>query len=137
MPMRMLHTMIRVGDLERSLRFYCEVLGMKLLRRKDYESGRFTLAFVDLLGPITVDLAAGTASSSDMSATGLSYVRYVGATHGNDTLKGGGADVAFEAFVGNSGNDDIDGGAGFDFVFYDDEEDYGAATIGGTVVPSR
>ena len=44
--MRMLHTMIRVGDLERSLRFYCEVLGMQLLRRKDYPSGRFTLAFV-------------------------------------------------------------------------------------------
>ena len=44
--MRMLHTMIRVGDLERSLRFYCDVLGMRLLRRKDYESGRFTLAFV-------------------------------------------------------------------------------------------
>jgi len=44
--MRMLHTMIRVGDLERSLRFYCEVLGMQLLRRKDYPEGRFTLAFV-------------------------------------------------------------------------------------------
>ena len=44
--MRMLHTMIRVVDLERSLRFYCDVLGMRLLRRKDYESGRFTLAFV-------------------------------------------------------------------------------------------
>jgi lactoylglutathione lyase len=42
----MLHTMIRVGNLERSLQFYCEVLGMRLLRRKDYESGRFTLAFV-------------------------------------------------------------------------------------------
>jgi len=44
--MRMLHTMLRVGDLERSLRFYCEVLGMRLLRRKDYPEGRFTLAFV-------------------------------------------------------------------------------------------
>ncbi|QNI80646.1 lactoylglutathione lyase [Synechococcus sp. RS9909] len=42
----MLHTMLRVGDLERSLRFYTEVLGMQLLRRKDYPSGRFTLAFV-------------------------------------------------------------------------------------------
>jgi lactoylglutathione lyase len=42
----MLHTMLRVGDLERSLRFYCEVLGMRLLRRKDYPEGRFTLAFV-------------------------------------------------------------------------------------------
>ena len=44
--MRILHTMIRVGDLERSLRFYTEVLGMTLLRKKDYEGGRFTLAFV-------------------------------------------------------------------------------------------
>ena len=44
--MRMLHTMIRVGDLDRSIKFYSEVLGMKLLRRKDYPDGKFTLAFV-------------------------------------------------------------------------------------------
>ena len=44
--MRILHTMIRVGDLEKSLRFYTKTLGMKLLRKKDYPSGRFTLAFV-------------------------------------------------------------------------------------------
>lgn len=44
--MRMLHTMLRVGELERSIHFYTEVLGMKLLRRKDYPEGRFTLAFV-------------------------------------------------------------------------------------------
>jgi len=44
--MRVLHTMIRVGDLERSLDFYSNVLGMKILRRKDYPNGRFTLAFV-------------------------------------------------------------------------------------------
>ncbi|HUE38288.1 MAG TPA: lactoylglutathione lyase [Candidatus Binatia bacterium] len=44
--MRMLHTMLRVGDLEKSLHFYCEVLGMRLLRRTDYPGGRFTLAFV-------------------------------------------------------------------------------------------
>ena len=44
--MRMLHTMLRVGDLERSLDFYTNVLGMKLLRRKDYPEGKFTLAFV-------------------------------------------------------------------------------------------
>jgi len=44
--MRVLHTMIRVGDLDRSIRFYTEVLGMKLLRRHDYPDGRFTLAFV-------------------------------------------------------------------------------------------
>ncbi len=44
--MRVLHTMIRVGNLERSLDFYSNVLGMKILRRKDYPDGRFTLAFV-------------------------------------------------------------------------------------------
>lgn len=44
--MRLLHTMLRVGDLDRSIGFYCEVLGMRLLRRKDYPGGRFTLAFV-------------------------------------------------------------------------------------------
>ncbi|MGB4674848.1 MAG: lactoylglutathione lyase [Azovibrio sp.] len=44
--MRILHTMIRVGDLERSIQFYTEVLGMQLLRRQDYPEGRFTLAFV-------------------------------------------------------------------------------------------
>jgi lactoylglutathione lyase len=44
--MRMLHTMIRVGNLDRSIKFYTEVLGMKLLRRKDYPDGKFTLAFV-------------------------------------------------------------------------------------------
>ena len=44
--MRLLHTMIRVGNLEASLAFYTGVLGMKVLRRKDYPSGEFTLAFV-------------------------------------------------------------------------------------------
>jgi lactoylglutathione lyase len=44
--MRILHTMLRVGDLERSIAFYTQVLGMKLLRRQDYPDGRFTLAFV-------------------------------------------------------------------------------------------
>jgi len=44
--MRMLHTMLRVNDLEESLKFYCENLGMKLLRKHDFPSGEFTLAFV-------------------------------------------------------------------------------------------
>lgn len=44
--MRILHTMLRVGDLERSLKFYTEVLGMRMLRRQDYPDGKFTLAFV-------------------------------------------------------------------------------------------
>ncbi|GMQ91520.1 MAG: lactoylglutathione lyase [Gammaproteobacteria bacterium] len=50
--MRMLHTMIRVGDLNRSLQFYTDVLGMQLLRKKDYPGGKFTLAFIGY-GPET------------------------------------------------------------------------------------
>ena len=44
--MQILHTMIRVADLDKSIDFYTGVLGMKLLRRKDYPEGKFTLAFV-------------------------------------------------------------------------------------------
>ena len=44
--MRLLHTMLRVGNLERSIKFYTETLGMKLLRKKDYPEGKFTLAFL-------------------------------------------------------------------------------------------
>ena len=44
--MQLLHTMLRVVDLDKSIDFYTNVLGMKLLRRKDYPDGKFTLAFV-------------------------------------------------------------------------------------------
>ncbi|HHH35619.1 MAG TPA: lactoylglutathione lyase [Gammaproteobacteria bacterium] len=44
--MRILHTMIRVGDLDASIKFYTEVLGMRLLRMQEYSEGKFTLAFV-------------------------------------------------------------------------------------------
>lgn len=44
--MRILHTMLRTGDLERSIKFYTEILGMKLLRQQDYPDGEFTLAFL-------------------------------------------------------------------------------------------
>jgi lactoylglutathione lyase len=43
---RLLHTMLRVFDLDKSIKFYTDLLGMRLLRRTDYEGGRFTLAFV-------------------------------------------------------------------------------------------
>lgn len=59
--MRMLHTMLRVGNLEESLKFYCDVLGMKLLRQKDYPDGKFTLAFV------------GYGDESDHSVIELTY----------------------------------------------------------------
>ncbi len=44
--MKFLHTMIRVNNLDESIKFYCDVLGMKLLRKSEYPSGKFTLAFV-------------------------------------------------------------------------------------------
>jgi len=44
--MRLLHTMLRVGDLQRSIAFYTDILGMTLLRKKEYPEGKFTLAFL-------------------------------------------------------------------------------------------
>ncbi len=44
--MKILHTMVRVNDLDESVKFYCDLLKMKLLRKKEYPTGRFTLAFV-------------------------------------------------------------------------------------------
>lgn len=44
--MRLLHTMLRVGNLEQSIKFYTEILGMSLLRKKDYPEGKFSLAFL-------------------------------------------------------------------------------------------
>ena len=59
--MKLLHTMLRVGNLEESLKFYCELLGMTLLRQKDYPGGKFTLAFV------------GYGSESDNTVLELTY----------------------------------------------------------------
>ncbi|KAA0444622.1 MAG: lactoylglutathione lyase [Candidatus Thioglobus sp.] len=44
--MRILHTMLRVADLNKSIEFYTKILGMDLLRKKDYPQGKFTLAFL-------------------------------------------------------------------------------------------
>ena len=58
--MRLLHTMIRVTNLEASIAFYTEVMEMKLLRQHDYPEGRFTLAFVgyedEANSPVTIEL---------------------------------------------------------------------------------
>jgi len=53
--MKIVHTMIRVNDLDESLKFYCDGLGMKLLKKREYESGRFTNVFV---GPFTVNASS-------------------------------------------------------------------------------
>ncbi len=75
--MRMLHTMLRVGDLERSLRFYTEVLGMKLLRRKDYPEGKFTLAFVgygDEVDNTVIELTHNWDTASYDIGTGYGHI---------------------------------------------------------------
>jgi lactoylglutathione lyase len=75
--MRLLHTMLRVGDLERSLTFYTEVLGMRLLRRKDYPDGRFTLAFVgygDESSTAVLELTHNWDTSSYAIGTGYGHI---------------------------------------------------------------
>ncbi|WP_028450453.1 lactoylglutathione lyase [Chitinibacter tainanensis] len=75
--MRMLHTMLRVGDLERSIAFYTEVLGMQLLRRKDYPEGRFTLAFVgygDEANHTVLELTHNWDTSSYELGTGYGHI---------------------------------------------------------------
>src|SRR5512134_3689102 len=75
--MRILHTMIRVGDLNRSIAFYTEVLGMKLLRKHDYPDGRFTLAFVGF-GPesehAAIELTHNWDTASYELGTGFGHV---------------------------------------------------------------
>ncbi|MDQ6993266.1 MAG: lactoylglutathione lyase [Mariprofundus sp.] len=69
---RILHTMIRVADLDRSIHFYTDVLGMQLLRQKEYPEGKFTLAFV------------GYGNEADGAAIELTYNWQTdGYTHGN------------------------------------------------------
>ena len=75
--MRILHTMIRVGNLDRSLDFYTGVLGMKLLRRKDYPEGKFTLAFVgygDESGQAVIELTHNWGVESYDLGTGFGHV---------------------------------------------------------------
>ena len=75
--MRLLHTMLRVGDLDRSLTFYTEVLGMRLLRRKDYPDGRFTLAFVgygDESNTAVLELTHNWDTSSYEIGTGYGHI---------------------------------------------------------------
>ena len=75
--MRILHTMLRVGDLEQSIAFYTQVLGMSLLRQKEYPQGRFTLAFLGY-GPESEHSALELTYNWDQSAytmgTGFGHI---------------------------------------------------------------
>jgi lactoylglutathione lyase len=107
----MLHTMLRVGNLDRSLAFYTEVLGMKVLRQNDYEEGRFTLAFVgygsedthtvleltynwdqseytlgDAYGHIAIGVADAYVACDEIKAKGGRVVREAGPMKGGKTV---------------------------------------------------
>lgn len=109
--MRMLHTMLRVTDLDASIAFYTEVLGMQLLRRRDYAEGRFTLAFVgygeesshtvlelthnwdvesyelgDAYGHIALGVADVYAACDEVRARGGKVVRDAGPMKGGTTV---------------------------------------------------
>lgn len=75
--MKILHTMLRVGDLERSIRFYTEVLGMRLLRKNDFPDGKFTLAFVgygEESGGAVIELTYNWGVDSYEIGTGYGHV---------------------------------------------------------------
>jgi lactoylglutathione lyase len=75
--MRLLHTMLRVGDLEASIRFYCDVLGMTLLRREDFPDGKFTLAFVgygDESGNTVIELTHNWDTSAYAIGDGYGHI---------------------------------------------------------------
>lgn len=75
--MRLLHTMIRTGNLDRSIEFYTSVLGMRLLRRKDYPEGKFTLAFVgygDESGHAVIELTYNWGIENYDLGTGFGHI---------------------------------------------------------------
>ena len=75
--MRLLHTMLRVGNLETSIEFYTRVLGMQLLRRKDYPDGDFTLAFVgygDEASNTVIELTHNWGTDSYDTGTGFGHI---------------------------------------------------------------
>jgi len=77
--MRFLHTMIRVGDLEKSIQFYTEIFQMKLLRKKDYPDGRFTNAFIGFADEATntaIELTHNWDTSSYDMGNGFGHLAF-------------------------------------------------------------
>src|ERR1700692_4936097 len=75
--MRLLHTMLRVNNLDESLKFYCDKLGMKLLRKNDFPGGEFTLAFVgygDEKETAVIELTWNWGTSKDEIGTAYGHV---------------------------------------------------------------
>ena len=100
--MRILHTMLRVGNLDRSIAFYTEVLGMRLLSRNDYPDGKFTLAFVgyqDEKDGAVIELTHNWGVDSYALGTGFGHVALEvdDASKACELVKGRGGKVTREA----------------------------------------
>lgn len=96
-----LHTMIRVGDLDRSVKFYTELLGMKELRRRDVPDGKYTLAFVGFGEPggaeIELTYNYGVSSYDQGSAFGHLAIGVPDVAATCERVRGGGGKVTREA----------------------------------------
>lgn len=125
--MRMLHTMLRVGDLQRSIDFYTEVLGMKLLRQKDYPKGEFTLAFLgygDESDHTVLELTYNWGVSEYDLGTGYGHIaiEVPDVYKAADVAKGKGAKILREAGPMNAGTTII--------AFLEDPDGYPIELIG-------
>jgi lactoylglutathione lyase len=125
--MRLLHTMLRVGNLERSIEFYTSVLGMHLLRQKDYPDGRFTLAFVgygDEKDNTVIELTYNWDTESYNLGEGYGHIAIEvdDVYQAVDTLRERGGKVIREAGPMNAGNTII--------AFVEDPDGYAIELLG-------
>jgi len=125
--MRILHTMLRTANLERSITFYTDILGMKLLRQKDYPDGEFTLAFIgygDESDNTVIELTYNWGVDSyDMgNAYGQIAIEVDDVYRAADTIKARGGKILREAGPMNAGTTII--------AFVEDPDGYPIELIG-------
>ena len=125
--MRLLHTMLRVGDLDKSIEFYTETLGMQLLRRQDYPDGEFTLAFLgyepaDSNSVIELTYNWGTSSYEIGDAFGHLAIEVEDVYAACDEIRKKGGKIVRDAGPMNAGSTII--------AFVEDPEGYAIELIG-------
>lgn len=125
--MRILHTMLRTGDLHRSIEFYTQILGMRLLRQKEYPEGRFTLAFLgygDEIDHTVIELTYNWGVDSYELGTGYGHIAIEvdDVYQATAAIRAGGGKILREAGPMNAGSTII--------AFVADPDDYPIELIG-------